>query len=100
VTTIHIDLQEGFENREVSLIIDGKLVFHEENVKTRLQIGLADSVHHDTNRSDAVIEIQIAPGNVRAMIPLEVNKTPYLGVSLDAQGNIQARPSSEPFGYL
>lgn len=100
MTTIHIDLQEGFENHEVSLIVDGVMIFNQMKVSTRLQIGLAESVHYDTDRADVVIEINIMPNDVRAMIRLEVDKTPYLGISLEEKDNIRAKRSNEPFGYL
>ena len=36
--TVHIALEEGFANDTVSVAIDDRNVFHDDNVKTRIRV--------------------------------------------------------------
>ena len=49
---LRIDLQEGFIDDTVEILLNGRQVFHRAGVNTRLQIGLADSVELEISEAN------------------------------------------------
>ena len=51
---LHIALQEGFAGDPVSISVDGREIYRKDGVRTRTQIGLADSIEttHDQGQRD------------------------------------------------
>lgn len=96
---LHIALQEGFEDETVVIRVAGKEVFRKDNVRTKLQIGFADSLEVNVEESPITIEIEVAARNLTESIEVEAPNTVYLGLSLIG-GEIRHRISSEPFGYV
>ena len=95
---LHIALQEGFTNDPVSINIDGQEVYKKDAVRTRTQIGLADSVEVTRPAGDATIEIH-ARGATATLTPT-LTQDLYVGVSIGPDGSITHRTSSQPFGYM
>lgn len=95
---LHIALQEGFTNDSVSINIDGQEVYKKDAVRTRTQIGLADSVEVTRPAGDATIEIR-ARGATATLTPT-LTQDLYVGVSIGPDGSITHRTSSQPFGYM
>ena len=54
---LHIALQEGFAGDPVSINVDGREIYRKASVRTRTQIGLADSVETTHDKGSATIEI-------------------------------------------
>jgi hypothetical protein len=96
---VHIALEEGFVNDRVSVAIDGKEVFQADDVKTRTQIGLARTFEVDVPAGRVRVQISLPSKNVAQSIDLDVSEKLYLALSVTAQGGIEHRVSSEPFGY-
>ena len=96
---LHMALQEGFEDETVVVRAAGREVFRKDNVRTKLQIGLADSFDVNVEGSPATIEIDLPNQGLAESIELQAPNTVYLGVSLIG-GKIQHRISREPFGYV
>ena len=99
-STIHISLQEGFQKESVNIVIDGNEVYRKQDVSTRHQIGLADTVEHETDLPIADVKIHLPEKNKKASIKIHVRQNPYLGIDLDTDGNVRFKSSSRPFGFL
>lgn len=97
---LHIALQEGFTNDTVIIRINGKEIFHKPGVKTRLQIGYADSIEINVQEGSVKVEITLPLRNLSESTVLQVLKPVYLGVSITPENKISCRSSYEPFGYL
>jgi len=96
---LHIALQEGFEDETVVIRVAGKEVFRKDHVRTKLQIGFADSFEVNVEESPATIEIDLAAKNLTETVEVQAQNTVYVGLSLIG-GKIRHRISSEPFGYV
>src|SRR2546422_7280448 len=96
---LHIAMQEGFEDETVVIRVAGREAFRKDNVKTKLQIGFADSFEMNVEEGSVSIEIDLPKKSLSKSIELQVPNTVYLGVSIIA-GKIEYKISPEPFGYL
>ena len=96
---LHIALQEGFEDETVVIRAAGKEVFRKDNVRTKLQIGFADSFEVNVEEGPVTIEIDLPARSLTESIEVQAQNTIYLGLSLIG-GKIRQRISSEPFGYV
>jgi hypothetical protein len=99
--TLHIDFQEGFLDDTVVVRVNDE-EYHKPHVRTRLQIGYADSLEVDVRESIVDIEVVLPSRGLSKSIPIVFDKadTVYLGLSVTAEGEISERVSHEPFGYL
>jgi len=98
--TLHTALQEGFTDDEVILRIDGREVFHQSGVKTRLQIGLAATHEAQVTPGPVSVEVELPARRLARTLPLQVSEDTFLGVSLEAAGTLRHVISHEPFGYV
>ena len=99
MSLLQIALQEGFEDETVVIRAAGEEVFRKDNVRTKLQIGFADSFEVNVEGSPITIEIDLPARNLTESIEVQAPNTVYLGLSLIG-GKIRHRISSEPFGYV
>jgi hypothetical protein len=95
---LHIALQEGFESDPVSISVDGQEIFKKDAVRTRTQIGLADSV--EVTRPAGGVTIEIRARGTTAKLTPTLTENLYVGVSMAPDGRITHRTSSQPFGYM
>lgn len=96
----HTALQEGFAGDEVVLRIGGREVFHQPNVKTRTQIGLAASHESQVPAGPLSVEVSLPRRNLQLTLPLQIAKDTFLGVSVSPDGKLQHVVAHEPFGYV
>jgi hypothetical protein len=96
---LHIALQEGFTGEPVIVRIDGKEAYRKEQLKTKLQIGYADSFEVNVEEGPVKVEILVPTKGLSESFEVQVLSPVYVGVSID-QGRISHRISSEPFGYV
>ena len=96
---LHIDLQEGFEDETVVIKVAGKEAFRKTNVRTKLQIGLADSFETTIEDGPVTVEIELPSKHLSKSIEVQGSNAVYLGVSV-IEGKIEHRISREQFGYL
>ena len=101
MTQLHIALQDGFFHDTVVVQVNGKEVFRKGDVKTRFQIGLAESFEVEVPSGDATVEVAL-PEKKRAnsTIVKAGSQLMYLGVSLNERGEVTFLVSQEPFGYV
>lgn len=95
---LHIDLQEGFTGNSIIMKVNGDEVFNKKDVQTKLLLGYADTFEVKTPEGMVDIEIEVADRNLTRTITLQVSKTTYLGLSLQAS-HIEYIVSDKPFGY-
>ena len=95
---LHIALQEGFAGDPVSISVDGREIYRKDSVRTRTQIGLADSIETPHEQGSATIEIHARDSAATIMPTLDGDL--FLAVSLSPDGRIVHRSSTEPFRYM
>ena len=95
---IHIALQEGFAGNSVTISIDGREVYRKDHVRTRTQIGLADSVQvaHDPGPA----KFDIRTDKKSAAFTETVAGDVHIGISLSPDGTITHRASTQAFKYM
>ena len=93
-----IDLQDGFGDDTVILLVDGKEIFQKEHVSTKLLLGLADSIRTDVEKGQVRVEINIQTRNLTETILVDASAPVYVGISIES-GKITYIVSPEPFGY-
>lgn len=105
MSKLHVDFQEGFARDEVIVEIDGREVFHEENVHTDMRIGRAitrpgRAVYHEAEVPEGshTITISLPRRNIRKDINVPPANKTYLGISLEG-GKIIHIISDTPMGY-
>ena len=97
---LHIALQEGFVEDTVAIRVDGREVYQETNVRTRFQIGYADSIDLNVEGCTVNIEVAVPSRSLSESFVLMVSAPIYVGVSITPEDTIEYRLSQEPFGYL
>ena len=95
---LHIALQEGFAGDPVSISVDGHEIYRKDSVRTRTQIGLADSIETTHDKGSATIEIHARDSGATIMPTLDGDL--FLAVSLAPDGRIVHRSSAQPFRYM
>ena len=99
MATLNIALQEGFSGQPVVVRVDGEERFRAEEVRTRMQIGLAQRVPVEVAPGRHAIEVVAA--DVATSLDVDVADQAYVGVSLArSQDRLETRVSDRPFGYV
>ncbi len=96
---LHIAFQDGFEGDTVIARINGKEMFRKDNVKTRSQIGYANSFETNSHEGPVTIDILLPIKSLSETVQLQLTAATYVGVSIQ-HGKITYRISHQPFGYL
>lgn len=95
---LHIALQDGFTGEPVRILLDGKEIYNNDQVRTRTQIGRADTVEAPHDPGPATVEIHAR--DTSATITPTLGDDVYLGVSITPDGRIVHRSSAQPFRYM
>lgn len=99
MSTLAIDLQEGFERDTVIVRIDGEERFNQQGVTTSPLLGLADdSLRAQVAHGPVIIELEVVTQNARERVELDVSDDTYIGVSI-INGQIRTIIRDRPFGY-
>lgn len=98
---IHVAIQEGFQNDTLVVHLDGAEVYRRAGLKSRMQIGLADSFDLDAATGPAELRVEVPTRNASVTIPVKVpaDGELYVGVSVTPEGSITFQSSDEPFRY-
>lgn len=97
--TLNIALQEGFSGQPVVVRVDGVERFRAEDVRTRMQIGLAHAVAVEVDSGRHAVEV--VAGDIATGLEVEVSAQAHVGVSLArSQDRLETRVSERPFGYV
>jgi hypothetical protein len=95
---LHVDLQEGFGGEPVRVSVNGRELFNKDSVKTRTQIGLADSFELTLPPGD--IHIEVTAHGTTHDFAARLSADLYLGVSITPEGRITHKQSAHAFGYV
>ena len=96
---LELDLQNGFDGFEVVVHVDDEVVLRKVGVKTRYQIGLAETCKLDLETGTHSVRVCLVDHDAEASVLIDPDKTPYLGLNFD-KGHLEFTPSAEPFHYL
>jgi hypothetical protein len=94
---LHVDLQEGFLGDPVAISANGD-ARSLPSVRTRNQIGRADSLEWTLPDGEAHVTITVR--NVTEDIRIPLQRDVYLGISVAPDGRILQRTSPDPFLYM
>lgn len=96
---ITIDLRDGFVRDAVIIRVDGREVYRDDAVSTRMQIGLAKSLTVQA-AGPVAVEIEMPRRALSASIAVDATAPRHLGISIDRDGRIRQEISDTPFRYL
>ncbi len=97
---LHVALQNGFLGEEVALSVNGEEVFRGKEVKTRVQIGLAEAIDIDVGSGQVTIETSIPARDISERLEIILSKPVFLGVSIDPEDGIRYLIQHRPFRYM
>jgi hypothetical protein len=95
---LHIALQEGFAGDRVSISVDGRQIYSKDAVRTRTQIGLADSV--ETTHDPGPTTIEVHARDRVSTITETLAGDLFVALSLSPDGQIVHRSAAQPFRYM
>lgn len=98
MVTLGIDLQEGFKGDQVVIQVNGKELFRQENVLTKLLLGYAETMVFQVPQGGTEIKISLPQKLVEKTIELNLKNNTYLGISL-TPGGLEYTVSDKPFFY-
>ncbi|HEX6568885.1 MAG TPA: hypothetical protein VF015_06965 [Acidimicrobiales bacterium] len=98
MTELAVVLEEGFDGDEVAVRVGDEVVFAEEAVTTRPQVGYARRFTVDVPDGDVDVSIELPSRDVTASFPVTVSGDTNVGISLD-DDQVTHRTSDEPFWY-
>ncbi len=98
MATLSIHLQEGFTGDTVLIDVNGKEVFHEEDVRTKLLLGYAAIIDVEVEQPPAQVTIELPEKELSSCIPVPIMGATYLGISLE-DDEVSSMISQKPFGY-
>lgn len=94
-----IDLQEGFASDVAIVMINGKELFREEHLTTRLVIGLAKSFTVQVEEGMVDVKVLVPTKEIDGSVKLKVESDRYIGISI-VDGKISFNVLREPFYYM
>ena len=95
---LHIALQNGFTGVPVTIVVDGGEVYRKDNVRTRTQIGLADSVELEHASGPAAIDV--TAGEASGLVRVTVSGDLHVSISVTPENTIVHKSSPTPFRYM
>ncbi len=95
---LHIALQNGFTGVPVTIVVDGREVYRKDDVRTRTQIGLADSV--ELEHASGPVAIDVTAGEASGSARATVSGDLYVSLSVSPEKTIVHKSSSTPFRYM
>lgn len=99
MATLNIALQEGFSGQQVVIRVDGEERVRADDVRTRMQTGLARAVAVEVDPGRHAVEV--VAGDVATSLEVDVPEQAHVGVSLArSQDRFETRVSDRPFGYV
>jgi hypothetical protein len=97
---LHVALQEGFTGEPVVVTAGQRELFRKSDVKTRTQIGLADSFQASIDESRATVVVSLPDRNLSRSVEVDLTRDAHLGVSVTPANEIQFSVQRTPFGYV
>jgi hypothetical protein len=99
MSTLVIDLQDGFSADTVIIHVNGNEIYHKQNVKTDLRISRADSTQTQVPAGSVSIDINVPTKRLSKAVTFQVATTLYVGISIRGD-TLEVRSSDKPFLYM
>ena len=96
---LEVALQEGFYRDAVAVAVNGREVFRNDGVTTRMQLGLARSFCTEVPEGSAHVAVDLPGRGIAGETDLEMTDALYVGVSVDQDGRVHFKTSTKPFIY-
>jgi hypothetical protein len=101
LTALQVHLQEGFQDDEVVLLVDGAERLHEREVTTKLLLGMADTKAVEVAPGRHEIEVRVPTRGLQDVINVTVASQPVqLGLSIQDERLAHIVQEGKSFGYL
>jgi hypothetical protein len=100
MSTLHLHLREGFVGEPVLVHVDDTLVFDAPDVRTRPQLGLAAMREVDVPGDAIALRVELPARDRTHTVRVNVARTPYVGISVNAAGEVDVVCTAEAFGYV
>ena len=97
---LHIALLNGDAADSKNIRIDGRQVYHNPNLTTRIQINLADSSDIPMVTSSIILTVRLPQKNVSESLTIDGPWPVYPGIILEPDNKIRYFISLRPFHYL
>lgn len=94
---LKIDLQDGFSEDMVRIMLNGKPLTVEKNVSTSMLLGFAKSIE-TTAKGHLQLKVEIENRGMSLTKSLEIDADTYIGISI-VDGQFQFILRDQPFGY-
>src|ERR1041385_3110735 len=93
-----IDFQDGLENDDVVVRVDGRELFRRSGMNTKRVLGLAGSNRYDVDDRTVSVDVSVPSRGIEHRFDVDATNDVYVGVSL-AKDGIRTIVSGKPFGY-
>jgi hypothetical protein len=101
LTILQVHLQEGFQDDEVVVAVDGEERLHEREVTTKLLLGTAGTRDVEVAPGPHEIEVRVPTRGLESMVSITVGNQPVqLGLSVENGHLTHIVKEGESFGYL
>ena len=98
MATLRVDFQDGFQDDEVVVSVDGRERVRRGGLTTKRVIGLAGNETIDVEPGKHTLLVAVPSRGFDTHIDVNVEEAAYLGVSIMV-GGIAVIVRGEPFGY-
>jgi hypothetical protein len=98
--TLHIELQEGFDDDRVLARLNGVQVLSLDHVTTRVQTGFAAAGSVDAAEGSTVLEVSLPASGQQASTEINLISAMWAGINVGPDKAIQFTISQTPFGYV
>ena len=96
---LHVALQEGFENDNVTIRLNDETIYENANVSTDLRISRADAIEVPLQDGRQRLSVSLPDRGLSGSVVVQGTTAVYVGVSI--LGNaVEFTVSDRPFGYL
>jgi hypothetical protein len=99
MSTLHVDLRDGFRGHSVKITIDGREVYNRSGVTTDLTISRADGFEAQSGDGTVQVHVSVDPGGIAGSTTIDSSENAYLSVSLRGS-EVRFDVSAEPFRYM
>jgi len=96
--TLYIDLQEGFNNDTVIILVNGEEIFRKDGVQTKLLLGFSETLSVPVSTGEVELKIQVPSRSLDDEFKFTIQKNLYVGISITDLG-IETIVTDAPFMY-
>ena len=95
---VEIHLQDGFEDDEVVVLMDGREVFSSDSVTSKALLGLAETITLEADTAGHEVTVELPRRGVSGNTSVPASERSYVGVTRQGD-SLELIVTGEPFGY-